>query len=82
MQCIYIYIQGVTEKNFPVGVLVTEETIQFLRSRCHMKALYFSYFMMIYLGLILFLSVSRKSFFRILQFFTSHFHSFKDFRFF
>ena len=24
---IYIYIHGFTEKNFPVGVLVTEETI-------------------------------------------------------
>ena len=41
------YIQGVS-KNCAVGVSVTEETIfvQFLRSRSHSKALYFSYFMM------------------------------------
>jgi len=68
-----------------VGVLVTEKTnfVQFLRSRCHLKALY-----IFLLGLILFCYnqlFERKSTinfpdFSIFRFFTSHFHSFIKYR--
>ena len=85
----YLQNKGCPRKKLCGIVFVTAETIfvQFLRSRCHSKALYFSYFIMwnfsFYASYFFcynqLFELSRKSISRIFQFFwffTSHFHSF------